>query len=118
MRAFQAVVQQFGPAGTVAAVPNAGSVIISGNRPLVRMLVELQKRIDVPSARVGTKFVDVTYADVEELAERLNEIFNNQTQTSQSARVQRTGAPGQPVNAAAAAAMAAAAPRGWQRRCG
>ncbi|NIP92227.1 MAG: hypothetical protein GWO24_01630, partial [Akkermansiaceae bacterium] len=44
LRAFQTVVQQFGSAGTVAAVPNAGSVVISGNTPLVRMLVELKER--------------------------------------------------------------------------
>ncbi|MFP6865685.1 MAG: secretin N-terminal domain-containing protein, partial [Roseibacillus sp.] len=107
LRAFQSVVQQFGSAGTVAAVPNAGAVIISGNLPLVKMLVELKERIDVPSAQVATKFVEVTYADVEELADKLNEIFNNQRQTQQSARVQRTAAPGStppiPTNTANAA---------------
>ncbi len=82
LRAFQSVVQQFGSAGTVAAIPNAGSVVISGNLPLVRMLVELKERIDVPSAQVGTKFVEVTFADVEDLAARLNEIFNSQSQNS------------------------------------
>lgn len=91
LRAFNAVVGQLGTAGTVAAVPNAGSVVISGNLPVVRMLAELKERIDVPSARVATKFVEVVYGDVEELAEKLNEIFNNQRQTQQSARVQRTG---------------------------
>lgn len=90
LRAFQQVVGTFGPAGKVAAVPNASSVVISANTPLVRMLIELKNRIDVPSAQVGTKFVNVEFADVEELSERLNEIFNNQQQASQSARVQRT----------------------------
>ena len=110
LRAFQSVVQQFGSAGTVAAVPNAGAVIISGNLPLVKMLVKLKERIDVPSAQVATKFVEVTYADVEELADKLNEIFNNQRQTQQSARVQRTVAPGStppiPTNTANAANVA------------
>lgn len=109
LRAFSAVVNQFGSAGTVAAVPNAGSVVISGNLPLVRMLVELKESIDVPSAQVGTKFVEVTYADVEDLADKLNEIFNNQRQTQQSARVQRTNTgstPPIPTNVAAAAAAA------------
>ncbi len=118
MRAFQSVVQQFGPAGTVAAVPNAGSVVISGNRPLVKMLIELKNRIDVPSARVATKFVSVTYADVEDLADRLNEIFSAQKQSKQSARVQRTGAtpapqgaaPAAPAGGAAAAAAAGGGP--------
>jgi general secretion pathway protein D len=104
LRAFSSVVQQFGSAGTVAAVPNAGSVVISGNLPLVRMLVELKESIDVPSAQIGTKFVEVTFADVEDLAAKLNEIFNNQRQTQQSARVQRTsptGVPPIPTNVAA-----------------
>ncbi len=117
LRAFQAVVQQFGSAGTVAAIPNAGSVVISGNLPLVRMLVELKDRIDVPSAQVGTKFVEVTFADVEDLATRLNEIFNNQRQTNATAGVRRnttsanTGNPAAPPlpNAAAAANAANAA---------
>jgi type II secretion system protein D len=107
-RAFTSLVGQFGPSGKVAAIPNASSLIISANTPLVRMLIELKNRIDVPSARVGTKFIEVEYADVEELAERLNEIFNNQRQSNQSARVQRTGntpqIPGIPANAGNAAA--------------
>jgi len=107
-RAFTSLVGQFGPSGKVAAIPNASSLIISANTPLVRMLIELKNRIDVPSARVGTKFIEVEYADVEELAERLNEIFNNQRQSNQSARVQRTGnapqIPGIPTNAGNAAA--------------
>lgn len=90
LRAFQSVVQQFGSAGTVAAIPNAGSVVISGNLPLVRMLVELKDRIDVPSAQVGTKFVEVTFADVEDLSARLNEIFNNQRQSNATAGVSRS----------------------------
>ena len=115
LRAFQSVVQQFGSAGTVAAIPNAGSVVISGNLPLVRMLVELKERIDVPSAQVGTKFVEVTFADVEDLAARLNEIFNSQSQNSNAtAGVRRTASnPASPANPAApplpAAAAAAAA---------
>ena len=101
LRAFQSVVQQFGAAGTVAAIPNAGSVVISGNLPLVRMLVELKERIDVPSAQVGTKFVEVTFADVEDLSDRLNEIFNNQRQSNASAGVRRTTTPANTQNPAA-----------------
>ena len=101
LRAFQSVVQQFGSAGTVAAIPNAGSVVISGNLPLVRMLVELKERIDVPSAQVGTKFVEVTFADVEDLATRLNEIFNNQRQTNATAGVRRNTTPANTGNPAA-----------------
>ena len=110
LRAFQQVVGTFGPAGKVAAVPNASSVVISANTPLVRMLIELKNRIDVPSSKVGTKFVTVQFADVEELSERLNEIFNSQQQASQSARTQRTGATA--PNPALAAALANSANSG------
>ena len=89
-RVFQQVVGQFGPAGSVAPIPNASAVVISGNTPLLRMLDKLRARIDVPSAKVGQSFVTVEYADVEELANQLNEIFNQQTTQNQSARVQRT----------------------------
>lgn len=90
LRAFQQVVQNYGTAGTVASVTNAGSVVISANLPLIRMLEELRAKIDVPAAQVATKFVEVTYADVEELATRLNEIFNEQRQSQQNtARLQR-----------------------------
>ncbi len=116
LRAFQSVVQQFGSAGTVAAIPNAGSVVISGNLPLVRMLVELKDRIDVPSAQVGTKFVEVTFADVEDLSARLNEIFNNQRQNNNAtAGVRRATTPtntGPPLPNAPAAANAANVPGG------
>jgi len=95
LRAFQQVVGSYGPGGKVAAVPNAASVVINANTALIRSLIALKKQIDVPSSQVGTKFVEVTYADVEELAERLNEIFKNQRE-QQSAGVQRT----QPTGAA------------------
>lgn len=96
LRAFQQVVQNYGTAGTVASVTNAGSVVISANLPLIRMLDDLKSKIDVPAAQVATKFVEVTYADVEDLATRLNEIFNEQRQSQQNtARLQRvnTGNP-------------------------
>lgn len=95
LRAFQQVVGTLGPAGKVAAVPNAASVVINANSALVKALVALKNKIDVPSAQVSTKFVEVTFADVEELAERLNEIFNNQrTQGRSTAGQQRTATPG------------------------
>ena len=95
LRAFQQVVGTYGPAGKVASVPNAASVVINANSALVKALVALKKKIDVPSAQVSTKFVEVTFADVEELAERLNEIFNNQqTQGRSTAGQQRTVTPG------------------------
>jgi type II secretion system protein D len=96
VRTFTAVVKQFGSYGSVAAVPNAASVIITEKSSLIRRLIELQDIIDVPKSDVGTKFIKVQYADVQELSEILNEILGSQQQQQQStAGVQRVqnGAP-------------------------
>ena len=100
LRTFQQVVVNLGAGGKVAAVPNAASVVITAKTPLIRMLIELKKDIDVPSSTVDTKFVPVTYADVEGLADRLNEIFNDQKGTQGSAAVQRANTPAIPGLAA------------------
>jgi len=91
--AFGQIVVSMGGGGKVAAVPNAASVVISANTAVIRMLIALQKEIDVPSSTTETRFVAVTYADVENLAERLNEIFNDQKGSRSSAAVQRAGTP-------------------------
>ncbi|MCW1920930.1 hypothetical protein OKA05_00090 [Luteolibacter arcticus] len=98
VRAFTAVVKQFGSYGSIAAVPNAASVIITENTSLIRRLIELQDVIDVPKSDVGTKFIKVQYADVQELSEILNEILNTQQQQQSTAGVQRVGgAPATPA---------------------
>jgi type II secretion system protein D len=114
VRAFTSIVKQFGNFGSITAVPNAASVIITENTSLIRRLIELQKVIDVPSQNVGTRFIKVQYADVQELSETLNEILNSQQQQSNSAGIQRVqgGAPpvpgtNLPVGAAGAAVAGA-----------
>jgi len=110
VRAFTAVVKQFGNYGSVAAVPNAASVIITENTSLIRRLIELQDVIDVPKSDVGTKFIKVQYADVTELSEILNEILNTQQQQQSTAGVQRVsnGAPATPAVVAPGGAVPAA----------
>ncbi len=114
-RTLTAVVRQLGSYGSIAAVPNASSIVITESSSLIRRLVELQKEIDVPSQLVDTRFIKVQYADVQELSETLNEILNTQQQQQRTAGTQRVGggaptpAPGAPVLNAGASAAAAAA---------
>ena len=116
VRAFTSIVKQFGNFGSIAAVPNASSVIITENTSLIRRLIELQETIDVPSQNVETRFIKVQYADVQELSETLNEILGTQQQGQTSAGIQRVGnapAPqGNIINNPAGAAAAAAAAAG------
>ncbi|GHC51055.1 secretin N-terminal domain-containing protein [Roseibacillus persicicus] len=88
-RAFTQVFGQFRPGGTIAEVRNASSLIITEKANLIQALLKLKNEIDVPSAQVGTAWVEVEYADVQELADQLNEMFNAQQSQSNSARVQR-----------------------------
>lgn len=84
-RTFEAVLMQQNSAyGSIAPVPNASSVIITDNTALIRMLIELQKKIDVPSANIGTQFIKVQYADVTELADTLNQLVGSQQQQTQT----------------------------------
>ena len=111
-RTFQEVVKSFGSFGSISAVPNASSVIITENSALIRRLIELQETIDVPSQQVATRFIKVQYADVQELSETLNEILNTQQQQQRSAGLQRVQGspapavptPGTPANPVASAA--------------
>lgn len=96
LRAFTQVYGQFRPGGTIAEVSNASSLIITEKAELIQSLVKLKAKIDVPSAKVDTSWVMVQYADVQELADQLNEMFNAQSSQNQSARVQRQPAANTP----------------------
>lgn len=114
VRTFTTIVGQFGAYGSITPVANAGAVVITEKTSLIRRLIDLKEEIDV-SGSVATRFIKVQYADVEELAETLNEILNTQQESQRSAGVQRVGnnaatpapaIPGlpRPANTAAAAA--------------
>lgn len=103
-RVFQTVVSQFNSFGSVVAVPNASALIITENTSLIRSLIELQAKIDVPSSNIESKFIKVQYGDVEELATTLNEIFTAQSSSESTAgvqRVQQGGAAPAPAGGAA-----------------
>lgn len=88
-RVFQTVVTQFNSFGSVVPVPNASALIITENTSLIRSLIELQAKIDVPSSNIETKFFNVQFGDVSELAETLNAIFEAQNSSQATAGVQR-----------------------------
>ncbi len=105
-RAFTQVYGQFRPGGTIAEVRNASSLIITEKAPLIQSLLKLKEEIDVPSAQVATAWVEIRYADVQELADQLNEMFNSQSSQNQSAGVQRQQAANTPPIPGLAAANA------------
>ncbi len=90
-RVFQSVVVQLNAFGSIVAVPNASALVITENASLIRSLIELQAKIDVPSSDIQTKFIKVQYGDVEELAATLTEIFTQQSSAQSTAGVQRVG---------------------------
>lgn len=96
VRTFTQIIGQFGAFGSIAAVPNAASVVITENTSLIRKLIDLKAEIDKPSSQVATRFIDVKYADVTELATTLNELLGAQQGSSNTAGVQRQQA--QPAN--------------------
>ena len=88
-RAFTQIYGQFRPGGTIAEVRNASSLVITEKAALIQSLLKIKEEIDVPSAQVATAWVEIVYADVQELADQLNEMFNTQANSNQSAGVQR-----------------------------
>ncbi len=88
IKVLQSALGQLSASGTIAAVPNASSLIITENASLIRQMIKIQKAIDVPTS-VAEKWVEVVYGDVEEIAERMNEIYNEQGNSRQTTRTTR-----------------------------
>ncbi len=104
LKVIQSAMGQLTPSGTITAVPNASSLIVTESASLIRQMLKIRKAIDVPST-VGDKWVEVTYGDVEEIAERMNEIYNEQGSGNQTTRTTRTNTPPTPGAAPGAPAV-------------
>jgi type II secretion system protein D len=102
VRTFTQIIGQFGAFGSIAAVPNAASVVITENTSLIRKLIDLKAEIDKPSSQVTSRFINVKYADVTELATTLNELLGQEQGANNTAGIQRT--PDNNVNMATAQA--------------
>jgi len=99
LRIFQSVMGQLSPSGKISAVTNASSVIITENSSLIRQLLKIKEDIDKGSL-VEDRWVHITYADVDEIAQQLNEIYNqqrgNSTTRTSRARSGNSAAPPTP----------------------
>ena len=104
LKVLQSSLGQLSASGTIAAVPNASSLIITENASLIRQMIKIKKAIDVPTS-VSEKWVEVVYGDVDEIAERMNEIYNDQGSSRQTTRTTRA-TPTPPTPAAAGASTA------------
>lgn len=104
LRVFQQVMGTAAGNGRgITAVTNASSLIITENSALIRQMIKIKDAIDIP-VKVTEEWVKVVYADVDEIAERLNEIYNERggasNSTSRTTR-QRAPLPGGATSAAA-----------------
>lgn len=92
--------------GSITAVPNASVLIITENASLIKSMIELKNRIDLPSQQIANKWIQVKYADVESLAATLEKITQpqqNQTNTARQMRMTaslpaQTAAGGKPAD--------------------
>lgn len=95
LKIFQTALGQLSASGSIAAVPNASSLIINENSNLIRQMIKIQKDIDVATP-IAERWVEVTYGDVDEIAERMNEIYNEQASKNQTTRTARANTPPAP----------------------
>ncbi|MBT8038459.1 MAG: hypothetical protein KJO21_13045 [Verrucomicrobiae bacterium] len=93
VRTFTQSLHGLGPGAKIAPVPNASAVLITGKAAFIRKLINQKRYIDVAAGNVDTTWVQLKYADSEELATTLNEIMNSQQQSNTTAGV-TTGASG------------------------
>lgn len=91
VRTFTQSVHGLGPGAKIAPVPNASAVLITGKATFVRKLINQQRYIDVAAGNVATAWVQLKFADAEELATTLNEIMNAQQQRKTTAGVTTAG---------------------------
>jgi type II secretion system protein D len=113
VRTFTQIIGQFGAFGSIAAVPNAASVVITENTSLIRKLIDLKAEIDKPSSQVTSRFINVKYADVTELATTLNELLGQEQGANTTAGIQRTpdnNVNKGPIDAAQTAGVAGSTP--------
>ena len=89
---FTQSIHGLGPGAKIAPVPNASAVLITGKATFVRKLINQQRYIDVAAGNVSTAWVQLKFADAEELATTLNEIMNAQQQRKTTAGVTTAGA--------------------------
>jgi len=105
LKIFQTALGQLSASGNISAVPNASSLLITENSNLISQMIKIQKDIDVATS-IAERWVEVTYGDVDEIAERLNELYNEQSGGNQTTRTARANTPPAPGSIPGAAPSA------------
>ncbi len=96
---FQSVIGQLGPGGTVVPVADASKILITDNALLIRSIIDLKNQIDVPgSINLDTKFVELIFADAEEVAGQLNELINDDEVNNSNAIQRQNNVPNNLAN--------------------
>ncbi|MFT5883055.1 MAG: general secretion pathway protein D [Crocinitomicaceae bacterium] len=75
MSIFTGVISQIGAHGSIVPVPNANALIITENSQLIRTLIEIKERIDIPQEAAKQKWIPLEHADAEETAESVKSIM-------------------------------------------
>jgi general secretion pathway protein D len=105
-KAFTTVIQLHSY-GKVHPVNNTSNVIITENSATIRAIHDLAQIIDVPPAEIANEMIQLNRADVEQIAEIINEIYEEKEKSDSVARnnpQQPAAAPGAPNVPGAAAA--------------
>ena len=95
MSIFTGVIAQVSAHGAIVPVPNANSLLITENSQLIRTLISIKERIDIPQDLATQKWVTVYNADAETTAESVRTImdFSAQQNTQLTAGRGRAAAP-------------------------
>ncbi len=75
MSIFTGVIAQVDPHGSIVPVPNANALLITENSQLIRTLIQLKERIDIPQELSKQKWVNVYNADADATAESVRTIM-------------------------------------------
>ncbi len=73
---FTGVIAQVQSHGSIVAVPNTKTLLITENSQLIRTLIEIKNRIDVSQELSTQKWVSVKHADAELTAENVRSIMD------------------------------------------
>ncbi len=74
---FTQVVGKLGSFGSIAAVNSSTAIVITENCSLIKKLIELKKKIDKPTFINETRFIQIQYADVNEIITTLTQLLSN-----------------------------------------
>ncbi len=83
--------------GVYVPVPHAQAIVVTENASTIRQIVALKELVDVPPAKIVSKFVVLQRADADRVAEVISNLIENRKNKAQAA------AGGQPVVAPEAA---------------